>query len=91
LDGTGNQTEFGAEINIHFPDGKALDKPGVLAAPDSTVQSPAEPNPAYPHKFGRDKRDTELQRRQHAITKWYESRAPDDFVAVAGRIHVRLH
>jgi hypothetical protein len=28
-----NQTEFGAEINIHFPGRKGLDKPPVLASP----------------------------------------------------------
>ena len=28
-----NQTEFGAEINIHFSGRKGLDKPAVLALP----------------------------------------------------------
>jgi hypothetical protein len=32
-----NQTEFGAEINIHFPGRKGLDKPAVLVFPKLVV------------------------------------------------------
>jgi hypothetical protein len=31
--GSENQKEFGAEINIHFPGRKGLDKPAVLVFP----------------------------------------------------------
>ncbi len=31
--GSENQTEFGAETNIHFPGRKGLDRPAVLAFP----------------------------------------------------------
>jgi hypothetical protein len=31
--GSENQTEFDAEVNIHFPGRKGLDKPHVLACP----------------------------------------------------------
>jgi hypothetical protein len=32
-----HQTEFGAEINIHFPGRKGLDKPAVLVFPKLVV------------------------------------------------------
>ena len=35
--GSGNQTEFGAEINIHFPGRKGLDEPAVLIFPKLLV------------------------------------------------------
>jgi hypothetical protein len=35
--GSENQTEFGAEINIHFPGRKGLDKPAVLVFPKLVV------------------------------------------------------
>jgi hypothetical protein len=35
--GSVNQTEFGAEINIHFPGRKGLDKPAVLVFPKLVV------------------------------------------------------
>jgi len=30
---SGNEAEFAAEVNIHFPDVKNLDKPGVFVFP----------------------------------------------------------
>lgn len=35
--GSENQKEFGAEINIHFPGRKFLDKPAVLVFPKLVV------------------------------------------------------
>jgi len=35
--GSANQTEFGAEINIHFSGWKNLDKPAVLVFPKLVV------------------------------------------------------
>jgi hypothetical protein len=35
--GSENQTELGAEINIHFPGRKGLDKPAVLVFPKLVV------------------------------------------------------
>jgi hypothetical protein len=35
--GSVNQTELGAEINIHFPGRKGLDKPAVLVFPKLVV------------------------------------------------------
>ena len=35
--GSENQTEFGGEINIHFPSRKGLDKPAVLVFPRLVV------------------------------------------------------
>jgi len=35
--GSENRTEFGAEINIHFPGWKGLDKPSVLIFPKLVV------------------------------------------------------
>jgi len=35
--GSENQTEFGTEINIHFPGRKGLDKPAVLVFPKLVV------------------------------------------------------
>jgi hypothetical protein len=35
--GSENQKEFGAEINIHFPGRKGLDKPAVLVFPKLVV------------------------------------------------------
>jgi hypothetical protein len=35
--GSETQTEFGAEINIHFPGRKGLDKPAVLVFPKLVV------------------------------------------------------
>lgn len=35
--GSDNQSEFGAEINIHFPGRKGLDKPAVLVFPKLVV------------------------------------------------------
>lgn len=34
---SGKQAEFGAEINIHFPGLKGLDKPSVMVFPKMTV------------------------------------------------------
>lgn len=35
--GSENQTDFGAEISVHFPGRKGLDKPAVLAFPRLVV------------------------------------------------------
>jgi hypothetical protein len=35
--GSEKQTEFGAEVNIHFPGQEGLDKPAVLAFPKIMV------------------------------------------------------
>jgi hypothetical protein len=36
--GSKNQTEFGAEINVHFPGLKGLEKPAALAFPMLVVR-----------------------------------------------------
>jgi hypothetical protein len=35
--GADSETEFGAELNVHFPGRKGLDKPAVLAFPTLIV------------------------------------------------------